>query len=168
MSDPPSSLPYRDAKPVGAADFYFAINATFRFILARLGMEGLRRYWGELGQKYYAPVSVRWREKGLAEVARYWREFFAAEPEAVVEVFQREEEVLVEVRECPAIKHLRANGREIVSCYCQHCYFVSAAMAEPAGLAVRIQGGNGACTQRFVPHQAALQPQSMADIRECL
>ena len=33
-------LPYQDTKPQGAADFYFAINATFRFIHARLGRVG--------------------------------------------------------------------------------------------------------------------------------
>jgi hypothetical protein len=54
-------LPYTDTKPVGAADFYFAINATFRFILTRLGMEGLRRYWADMGASYYQPVTERWR-----------------------------------------------------------------------------------------------------------
>jgi len=39
-----SALPYTAAKPVGAADFNFAINATFRFILRRFGREGLRRW----------------------------------------------------------------------------------------------------------------------------
>ena len=32
-----SPLPFTDTKPTGAADFYFAINATFRFIQKRLG-----------------------------------------------------------------------------------------------------------------------------------
>ena len=39
-----SVLPYPDTKPVGHADFYFATNATFRFIKQRHGIEGLRRY----------------------------------------------------------------------------------------------------------------------------
>ena len=54
------ALPFGDAKDVGAADFYFAINATFRFIEKRFGREGLRRYWQELGASYYAPVTVAW------------------------------------------------------------------------------------------------------------
>ena len=54
-----SILPYTDTKPVGAADFYFAINATFRFLLNRFGIEGLRRYWTEIGGTgvYMAPAS---------------------------------------------------------------------------------------------------------------
>ena len=76
-------LPYKDAKPVGAADFYFAINATFRFLLARFGPDGLRKYWGDLGARYFAPVASGWRTGGLAAVADYWRAFFAAEPGAI-------------------------------------------------------------------------------------
>jgi hypothetical protein len=128
------SLPYQDTKPVGAVDFYLAINATFRFILGRLGIDGLRRYWQELGSRYYEPVTARWQAGGLPAVAAYWRAFFDAEPGGDVEVEQLPDEVRLHVRTCPAIKHLRAQGREIVSCFCQHCHFVSDAIAAPAGL----------------------------------
>jgi len=158
-------LPYSDTKPVGAADFYFAINATFRFVLARFGIEGLRRYWRDLGRGYYAPVSERWRS-GLGAVAEYWRAFFAAEPGGEVEVCVSAEDVRVEVKTCPAIRRLREGGREIVPCFCQHCFFVSDAIGEAAGVAVRVSGGNGACVQRFVPRAAELAPQDLAQIEE--
>ena len=51
-------LPYVDTKPVGSADFYYATNATFRFILGRLGREGWIRYLEELGRGYFAPVKT--------------------------------------------------------------------------------------------------------------
>ena len=163
MSNP---LPYTDAKPVGHADFYFAINATFRFILDRLGIEGLRRYWREMGEKYYAPVSQRWSDGGLSAVAAYWREFYKAEPGAEVDVSEHENEVRLDVRVCPAIKHLRDHGREIAPCFCQHCHFVSEAIAAPANLTVRVSGGNGSCVQRFVKRDAAAEPQRLEDIKE--
>src|ERR1039458_6543176 len=83
---PHSSLPYTDAKQVGATDFYFAINATFRFIEKQFGPDGLRRYWREIGSTYYAPVTAAWKSGGLPAVADYWRAFFAAEPGAEVQV----------------------------------------------------------------------------------
>ena len=158
-------LPYADTKPVGAADFYFAINATFRFILARFGIEGLRRYWREIGGGYYSPVSERWRG-GLGAVAEYWRAFFAAEPGAEVEVHASADEVRVDVKTCPAIKHLRAGGREIVPCFCQHCFYVSDTIGESAGIAMRVSGGNGACVQRFVLRTPGLAQQDLAQIEE--
>ena len=167
-ADPLAALPYRDTKSVGAADFYFAINATFRFIEQRFGHEGLRRYWQELGTGYFAPVSAAWQQGGLGAVAAYWRAFFAAEPAAEVEVSATAEAVTLEVRVCPAIKHLRAHQREIVPCFCQHCYYVSEAMARPAGLTMRVQGGNGSCRQIFQAQRPDLPPQELSAIQEAL
>lgn len=163
-TSPDDILPYTDTKPVGAADFYCAVNATFRFILGRFGVEGLRRYWTQMGQDYYRPVSERWLVGGLPAVAAHWRAFFQAEPGAQVGIDETEDEVTLQVRTCPAIHHLRGHGREMVPSYCQHCYFVSEAMAAPAGLTVRICGGNGSCTQRFIKQSADLPPQNLEDI----
>jgi hypothetical protein len=150
MSSASDPLPYTDAKPHGHKNFYFTINATFRFILARFGYDKLRQYWNDIGASYYRPVSERWRRGGLAAVADYWRAFFAAESCATVNITQLADEVRVEVRTCPLIKHLREHQRAIVPCLCQHCYFVSEAIAAPAGMTVRVTGGNGACVQRFM------------------
>jgi hypothetical protein len=167
MSSPENSaLPYVDAKPQGAADFYYAINATFRFLLRRLGREGWHRYLEELGRGYYAPVNQRWREGGLPAIASYWRAFFAAEPGATVEVIEQPDRVEVCVHECPAIKHLRAGGREIVSEYCQHCYFLGNARAAAAGFTMRLTGGNGSCRHTFAPASAGLPPQELERIAE--
>lgn len=162
-----SSLPYRDTKPQGASDFYLCINATFRFIHQRLGEAELRRYWTELGANYFQPVSQLWAEGGLGAVARYWRDFFAAEPGEQVEVLELASQVTLEVKECPAIAHLKACQREIDPLFCQHCYFVSEAMAEKAGLTVRVEGGNGRCVQRFQRPTESLEPQALEEITLC-
>jgi len=168
MSTAPATgdLPYVDTKPQGSADFYFATNATFRFLLRRLGREGWIGYLQELGRGYFAPVNERWRTGGLPAVARYWRAFFAAEPGAEVEVRELPDRVEVCVRQCPAIRHLRAGRREIVREYCQHCYHLGAARAEAAGLTMRLQGGNGTCRHTFAAATTVLPPQAMADIAE--
>jgi hypothetical protein len=157
---PAPELPYPDTKPAGAADFYVAINATFRFIAARFGREGLLRYWEDLGRRYYAPVSDRWRGGGLQAVAAYWSAFFNAEPGAEVEVTQTENEVRVEVRTCPAIRHLREHRRVILPEFCQHCYFVTQAIGSGAGIEARVAGGNGCCSQTFRRSGAFSQSQS--------
>jgi hypothetical protein len=167
MSAPsPSELPYVDTKPQGSADFYYATNATFRFLIGRLGREGWVRYLEELGRGYFSPVNDRWRAGGLPAVARYWRAFFDAEPGARVEVQELPDQVEVRVHECPAIKHLRAGGREIVGEFCQHCYHLGTARAEAAGLTMRLHGGNGSCRHTYATAATALPPQDMADIAE--
>ena len=164
MDTTSTPLPYSDTKPIGHADFYFATQATFRFIFERVGMEGLRNYWRDLGARYYRPVSLRWQEQGMAGIAQYWRAFFAAEPGAEVLVHDTADEVRLEVRTCPAIHHLREHGREIIPCFCQHCFFVSEAIGAPAGITVRIEGGNGRCVQRFLKADKTPAPQNLEDI----
>lgn len=161
-----SALPYRDTKPVGAADFYFAINATFRFLLQRLGPEGLHAYWSDLGRRYYAPVAEQWRQGGGMAVAEYWRAFFHAEPGAEVTVTEQEDRVTLDVEVCPAIRHLRAHQREIVPCFCQHCFFVGDSLAQQAGMALRVAGGNGSCQQIIYLRAADAPPQPLEAIEE--
>lgn len=161
-----SDLPYTDTKPQGSPDFYYAINATFRFLLHRVGHDGWRRYLEEMGRGYYDPVNRLWRQGGLNAVARYWKAFFAAEPGAEVEVVEQPDRVEVRVHECPAIKHLREGGREIVREYCQHCYVLGAARAEAAGLTMRLNGGDGSCRHTFALPSAGLPPQDLQQIKE--
>jgi len=160
-----SPLPYHDRKPQGAADFYFAINATFRYIRQRLGHEGLVRYWEELGRSYLKPVHERWKAHGLPAIAEYWRAFFAAEPGGNVEVEESPHTVVLQVRVCPAIAHLRAGGREILPKFCHHCYHISEAAAREAGYTIRVEGGAGSCTQTFHRRENAPPPQDLAAIR---
>ena len=156
------TLPYRDTKPQGAADFYLAINATFRFILDRLGYEGWVTYVEDMARDYYRPVWEQWRHGGLDAVAAYFDEAFRVEPGAVYDVRRDADAVVLTVHECPAIKHLRNSGRTIVPEYCRHCYIQCSTMAEQAGLHMRLKGGNGSCRQTFTRTEPP--PQDMNDI----
>jgi hypothetical protein len=161
-----SELPYHDTKPQGAADFYFAINATFRFLRQRFGAEGWQSYLAELGRDYFEPVNRQWRDGGPGAVARYWRAFFAAEPGARVEVVELADRVEICVHRCPALGHLRGRAGEIVPEYCQHCFYLGSARAEAAGLTMRLEGGNGACRHTYARPEAGLPAQDLRAIAE--
>lgn len=159
-----NSLPYTDTKPQGAADFYFAINATFRFILAQYGEEGFERWLTKIGQDYFAPVNRQWKSGGLPFVARYWRDFFDAEPGSEVRVVSSGDEVVVRIDRCPAITHLKAHEREIVPEYCRHCAHLGRSRAESAGLSMNVSGGNGSCVHRYAA--GGLLMQDLDDVLE--
>lgn len=163
-----NELPYKDTKPRGAADFYYAINATFRFILKRLGRDVWIRYLEELARGYYDIVNRQWMDGGLPAVARYWRAFFAAEPGSEVVVEEREKTVEIIVNRCPAMAHLRAGKRVIVKEYCQHCFYLGNARAKAAGMTMRLCGGNGACTHTYTLAQGgeSIPAQDMNAIKE--
>jgi len=160
-------LPYTDAKPQGAPDFYFAINASFRFIKERFGNDGLIRYREQMGHEYFRPVQNIWTKGGLPAVAGYWRAFFDAEPGSEVDVQECDSQVVVSVTRCPAIGHLRKHDREIVAEFCQHCHYVSQSIGRDAGISTTVFGGNGSCKQIF-SYDKDSEKQQISDIRECI
>ena len=134
---------------MAAGDFYFAINATFRFIHDTWGKEALVDYWTSMAQEYHAEVADCFRQGGLEEAKRYWAEYFVDEPGGDVSVDLTEKGVEIDVRDCPAIRWLKEGGREIVPYYCEHCHYVSTAIAEQADMAFQLEGGQGTCHQVF-------------------
>ena len=131
-------------------DFYFAVNEIFRHIHDEYGKEVLIDYWQRLGREHYRQRNARWEQGGVDAIAQDWREYFSREPGAVVEVRASGDQVLLDIQVCPAIKHLRDNGRDIAAYYCEHCDHVGGAQAAAAGFAFARTGGMGACRQTFV------------------
>lgn len=136
---------------MSAGDFYFAINATFRFIHDTWGKEALIDYWNNMAHEYHAEVAERFRQGGLQAVEDYWADYFADEPggDVSVKLVPGENKVEIDVRDCPAIRWLKEGEREIAPYYCEHCHYVSTAIAEQAGMGFDMQGGNGTCRQWF-------------------
>src|SRR5690348_3827118 len=136
---------------MSAPDFYFAVNAMAGYIHDRFGKAALVEYWRGIGREYYARRTRIWKERGPQAVADDWREYFAKEPNAVVDVSVTDGTTVdLDVKVCPAIKHLRESGREIVPYFCEHCDQVCGAMAESSGYTFERTGGMGSCHQRFV------------------
>ena len=134
---------------MSAGDFYFAINATFRQLHETYGEEALIAYWTAMAREYHAGVAELFRRDGLAGAHRYWEDYFAAEPGGTVIVSRTEREVEIEVQDCPAIRWLVTGGREVVPYYCQHCRYISGAIAAQAGMKFELSGGGGTCHQVF-------------------
>lgn len=134
---------------MSAGDFYFAINATFRFIHDNWGKDALIDYWTSLAREYHAETAERFRQGGLSAVQRYWADYFSHEPGGDVSVEITEKGVELDVRECPAIRWLKEGGREIVPYYCEHCLHTCTAIAKRANMAFALEGGGGTCHQVF-------------------
>lgn len=140
---------------MSAPDFYFVINATARHIHDEYGPAVLEDYWQSLGREYYAQRAEKWRVGGAEAIAADWSEYFLHEPGAVVETTVDGEAARLDIQVCPAIKHLRDCGRDIVPYFCDHCDHTCGSMAEQAGFAFVRTGGMGACQQSFIRREGS-------------
>jgi hypothetical protein len=134
---------------MGAPDFFFAVNATFRHILENYGEEALHRYWEEMGREHYRAVTEAMQERSLVALQEHWEQLFPEEPGSEVETALEDGCLTLTVKTCPAILHLKANDREVLPVYCDHCRYVSQGLCEPAGVRVEVTGGGGSCVQVF-------------------
>jgi len=144
------NLPYNDVKPVGAADFYLAINATITFLEKKFGKSGVIDYFKEMAEKYYEPVIKLWKENGLEGVRGYLDDFFRAEPNSSVTISNEPGKIVLKVKQCPAIHHLKKSGRVISPLYCDQCRVINQTIADKSGIHFNIHGGMGECTQEFI------------------
>ena len=137
---------------MSAPDFYFGVNATFRYIYEREGYDALVTYWQNLGRDYYQSRWERWRDNSLQNLADDWENYFQHEPQSQVSVTtdQTSQSVLLDIHVCPAIKHLNDNSREIMPHFCEHCDHITGAMAQKSGYRFQRTGGMGTCQQQFV------------------
>jgi hypothetical protein len=135
---------------MSAPDFYFCVNATARHIHDAYGKDVLIEYWQSLGREYYARRASAWRKGGPQAIADDWQNYFLNEPGAEVEVALNADQVTLDISVCPAIKHLRESGREIVPYFCEHCDHTCGSMAKLAGYRFERTGGMGACHQLFI------------------
>lgn len=135
---------------LSAPDFYFCVNSIARHVHDEYGMDVLIDYWESLGREYYAGRVAQWKRAGPHAIADDWREYFLQEPKAVVEAISDDTSATLNIAVCPAIKHLRDSGREIVPYFCEHCDHVCGSMARAAGYGFERLGGMGSCQQRFV------------------
>jgi hypothetical protein len=140
---------------MSAPDFFFAVNAMFRHVHDRHGKDALVDYWRGMAREYYRPRCERWRQGGLSAIAADWQTYFEQEPQADVAVTETTTYVELNIRVCPAIKHLRDRGRDIVPYYCEHCDHTCGEMAGQSGFTFEREGGMGSCRQRFARGGAA-------------
>ncbi|NLX05694.1 MAG: hypothetical protein GXY33_11180 [Phycisphaerae bacterium] len=130
--------------------FYPATLATFRHIHDRYGREVLEQYWREMAVEYYGPVIEQFRAGGLDAVAKHFRDYFAREPNADVEVVRKGDRVVVDVRRNPAHHWLKHFGCEIPEWYDDHIGIIGGTMAQKAGMAFECTGGGPSYTMTFI------------------
>lgn len=131
-------------------DFHGALSYGIQFVDQNYGLEGLRDFLSGLAETVYKPLVEDVRRRGLEALRDHWQTVFALE-NGDVNLRMEDETLVLTVRACPAIGHMKAHGYAIAGRFCEHTRIVNEAVCRAAGYAsdVEYDQAAGRCVQRF-------------------
>lgn len=92
-------------------DFHNHMNLGIGYLYEKYGMACVEEYLVKLANNFYAPVIARIKEGGLEAAKTAFLSPYEAEgEEAVVSFTERKGEVIINISECPAVRHFNGQG----------------------------------------------------------
>ena len=135
-------------------DFHGTTNTTLDYIAEQYGEDALRGILRKTGREVYASIRTKLAADDASELLEHLNWFFYRE-KGKYRLSVTENEIILEVLECPAHRHLKKLGLEISEYSCLQTSEVNAGMCEntPWKSSVELVG-EGHCIQRFRKEKA--------------
>ncbi len=134
-------------------DFHSSMNMGIHYVGENYGLEAVREYLTRYTKNVYRPVIADIKNRGLAALADKIQDTYCKEKaEDALELTLTEDSLLVNIHYCPAVKHLRATGREVSPWYRYTTEVVMEVLAEAGGYGfsmVSYDEDTGAASYRF-------------------
>ena len=132
-------------------DFHSSLNRGVRYLGEKYGAEAVRGYLTDYTDHVYAHLNVE--EKGLDAIEQLIADTYRKEKASDALTLTRTENGLaVKIAYCPAVRHLRATGREVSPWFAATTEVVMERLAEKAGCAFTMDaydGETGAAAYHF-------------------
>ena len=87
-------------------DFHGALSTGIAFLDDRYGAEAVREYLRQFTIAFYAPLIARFKEEGLLALKEHFENLYEIEG-GEIEMTLSENELVIRVTSCPAVKHMR-------------------------------------------------------------
>ncbi len=130
-------------------DFHGTTNTTLNYIADHYGVDALKMILRKTGHDVYKSIREKLEKGDASELIEHLNWFFYRE-RGKYQLTVSENEIVFEVFECPAIRHLRKLGLEPSPHVCLQTSEVNAGMCEgtPWRSDVKLRG-EGRCIQTF-------------------
>ncbi|HOD51572.1 MAG TPA: hypothetical protein PKY01_18170 [Candidatus Hydrogenedentes bacterium] len=131
-------------------DFHGALSFGIQFLDEQYGMAGLEEFFTRAAKAVYAQLIKNLRERGLEALKEHWDTVFGLE-DGDFETRYEDGVLVLDVRTCPAVHHMRANNYRVADHFCEHTRIVNEAICAGAGYACSVEYDQeaGRCVQRF-------------------
>jgi len=130
-------------------DFHGGTSLALDFVAERHGEEALTEILHKVGTQVYASIHQKLLRDDPSELIEHLAYFYNRE-EADFDLKVSDNEIVLQVRQCPAIAHIRKLGLPLSKRFCRSTSDVNAALCEgtPWQTETRVLA-EGQCVQRF-------------------
>lgn len=131
-------------------DFHGALSYGLQFLEDSYGSEGMRDFLTGLVQGVYKNLCEDLCARGLDALRDHWEAVFDLEG-GEYEMHLENDTLVLEVKRCPAVSHMKEHNYTIATHYCEHTRIVNDAICTAAGYAASVEYDQeaGTCVQRF-------------------
>ena len=130
-------------------DFHGTTNTTLNYIAGHYGVEALKGILRKTGREVYKSIHEKLVKDDASELLEHLNWFYFRE-KARYQLNVEEDKIVLEVFECPAIRHLRKLGLEPSPHVCLQTSEVNAGMCEGSPWESSVEViGEGHCIQTF-------------------
>lgn len=130
-------------------DFHGTTNTTLTYIAENYGVDALRMILRKTGREVYRSIHDKLASGDASELIEHLNWFFYRE-KGKYRLSVTENEIILEVLECPAHRHLKKLGLEISGYSCLQTEEVNAGMCENTPWRSKVEIiGEGHCIQTF-------------------
>ena len=115
-------------------DFHSSMNMGIEYLGSKYGKDAVYEYLTRYTNNVYNDVLTGVKSKGLSAIAKKIQDTYTREKAMdALEISFNDERLKVEIKYCPAVKHLKATGREVSKWYRYTTEVVMETLAESGG-----------------------------------
>ncbi|OHB58863.1 MAG: hypothetical protein A2Y12_00400 [Planctomycetes bacterium GWF2_42_9] len=130
-------------------DFHGALCYAIKYLDDNFGEKATEEYLIQVGKTYFKPLSEKLKREGLEALRSHWKNIFKKE-QGEFNIYCENDKLICEVKQCPAIAHLKKTGSFFTDRYCQTTVIVNKTICNDAGyqFTCEYKSGEGKCVQK--------------------
>lgn len=131
-------------------DFHGAMSVGLEYLYKEYGKKEMENYLREVARNVYKPLSHKISKYGLSALYEHWNRIFTVEGAEFL-LYYKNRALVLEVKKCPAIRHMKIHKYHIFKYFCEHTRIINEEICSQSGYQCSIDynQNNGCCIQRF-------------------
>jgi hypothetical protein len=127
-------------------DFHGATQVTIDFLAERFGVEAMQEVLFRTGRDVYRSIRSGLSSGDSSELVEHWRHFLTRE-EGVYGIHDEDDEIVLTVEECPAVRQILKLGMTPSPYFCHQTVHVSRGMCDGTPFEIVVEK-TGPCSCR--------------------